>query len=153
MQGVTDALIQLVKQSADNDSSWPKAHEGLHQKHRDTAKTLLGSSCGPMEQMLDREFASLREVLNAQSRMGGLSKDLLDLVSGLGEVWSSQLVDAAFKARGKPSEWLDAREALLVDVGELGAMVRWGESQKKLAAKLPAFGARTVVTGFVARTA
>lgn len=153
MQGVTDALINLVKLAAENDSSWLKAHEALHLKHRETAKALLGESAGPMEQMLDRELASLREVLNAQSRMGGLSKDLLDLVSGLGEVWSSQLVDAAFKARGQPSEWLDAREALLVDVGDLGAMVRWGESQKKLSLRLPSFGPRTVVTGFVARTA
>ena len=152
MQGVTDALINLVKQAAANDPAWPAGHQALRAKHQDTARALLGPHAGPMVEMLEREFASLKEVLNAQSRMGGLSKDLLDLVSGLGEVWSSQLVDAALKARGQDSSWLDAREVLLVDVGELGAMVRWEESAKKLAAKLPKFARRTIVTGFVART-
>lgn len=149
MSGVTDALISLVKQAAARDAKWPDALAALEKKHVETAKTLLGDVAAPVVEKLMAEFASLRDLLNAQSLIGAVSNDLMDLVSGLGEVWSSTIVDATIRSRGETSKWLDAREVLVVEKSELGAMVQWEESRKKLGAS---FGERTIVTGFVART-
>ena len=152
MQGVTDALINLVKLAASRDAAWKDALLALQIRHVDTAQTLLGASSGPVLDRLREEFASLEDLLHAQSLVGAVSGDLLDLVSGLGEVWSSTLVDAALRARGSVSRWLDAREVLVVEKSDLGAMVQWEVSQQKLNAHLGVLGERTIVTGFVART-
>jgi aspartokinase/homoserine dehydrogenase 1 len=92
------------------------------------------------------------DLLHAQSLVGSVTADLLELISGLGEVWSSRLVDAAVRARGAPSTRLDAREVLIVDKTELGAIVQWDASQRRLAQHLAGQPNRTIVTGFVART-
>lgn len=149
MQGVTDALISLVKLAAARDASWRNALETLEKRHIETAQTLLGAHAGPVLEKFRVEFASLRDLLHAQSLVGAVSNDLLDLVSGLGEVWSSTMVDAGIRARGAASRWLDAREVLVVEKSDLGAMVQWDVSSQKLGRDL---GARTIVTGFVART-
>lgn len=152
MKGVTDALIDLVKQAANRDVKWRDALLALEVKHVDAARALLGEKVEPVLEKLRAEFASLRDLLHAQSLVGAVSNDLLELVSGLGEVWSSTLVDATFRARGAPSRWLDAREVLVVEKSELGAMVQWETSTQKLISHLGAPGERTIVTGFVART-
>lgn len=152
MKGVTDALIDLVKQAANRDVKWRDALLALEVKHVEAARALLGEKVEPVLEKLRAEFASLRDLLHAQSLVGAVSNDLLDLVSGLGEVWSSTLVDATFRARGAASRWLDAREVLVVEKSELGAMVQWETSTQKLIAHLGVPGERTIVTGFVART-
>lgn len=153
MQGVTDALIALVKQAAVKDGdAWKPGVASLAQKHRDTAEALLGKAAAPLQERLTQEFQALHDLLHAQSLVGAVSPDLLDLVSGLGEVWSSLMLDACLRARGAASQWLDAREVLVVEQGELGAMVDWDASQAKLARALPEPGERVIITGFIART-
>jgi len=152
MQGVTDALIELVKLAAATDARWPEALAALQHRHVTTAETLLGSKAGPVLTKFATEFAALRDLLHAQSLIGAVSPDLLDLVSGLGEVWSSTMVDAGLRARGAPSTWLDARDVLVVEKTELGAIVQWNVSQERVAGHLGAMPPRTIVTGFVART-
>ena len=152
MRGVTDALIALARQAAARDERWREALAQLEGRHAQAATELLGADAAPVLQALRGEFASLAELLQAQTRVGALSNDLLDLVSGLGEVWSSQLVDAAVRARGQPSRWLDAREVLVVEKTDLGAMVQWKASADLLRERFGTPGPRTIVTGFVART-
>lgn len=152
MQGVTDALLALVHQAARGDPAWEPGCDALEHRHLETAQTLLGVAAdGPCRQ-LNADFVTLRQLLRTQALVGAESTDLAELISGLGEVFSSRLVAAAFEARGLPARWLDARDVLVVDKTELGAMVRWDESQRRLDALGPK-PPRTVVTGFVARTA
>lgn len=152
LQGVTDALIELVKQAANKEPRWLAGLETLHQRHATTATALLGANAAPITDWLAQEFRSLHDLLHAQSLVGSVTADLLELISGLGEVWSSRLVDAAVRARGAPSTRLDAREVLIVDKTELGAIVQWDASQRRLAQHLAGQPNRTIVTGFVART-
>jgi aspartokinase/homoserine dehydrogenase 1 len=149
MQGVTDALLNVVRQAAHRDEAWKAAALALEEKHLTTAHALLSEVAGPVVERLTHEFSLFRDVLKAQAAIGAISVDLLELVSGLGEVWSSLLIDAAIRRRGQPSRWLDAREVLVVEKGELGALVDWDATAKKLG---PQSSVRTVVTGFVART-
>ncbi|MEQ1894491.1 MAG: aspartate kinase, partial [Planctomycetota bacterium] len=151
MQGVTDALIALTKKAAVRDEGWKQELEHLGLRHLDAAAALAGDAADALRARLEGEFASLHDLLHAQALVGVVSQDLLDLVQGLGEVWSSLLLDAALRARGAASHWLDAREVLVIESGELGALVDWPVSEQKLAAALPSGTPRAVVTGFIAR--
>lgn len=151
MQGVTDALIALVKTAAARDT-WRSALETLAARHLDAARELLGPTAEPVVTRLEQEFRALHDLLHAQSLVGAVSNDLLELVSGLGEVWAALLLDATLNARWAPCSFLDARDVLVVDKTELGALVDWDLSGAKLAHVLPDPGARVVVTGFIART-
>ncbi len=152
MSGVTDALIALVRQAAARDAGWSAAFAKLCDKHRAAARELLVSSAEPVLTVLEAEFVSLHDILHAQALVGHVSDDLQDIVQGLGEVWSSLLLDAALCARGARSLRIDAREVLVVEPGELGAVVDWEASRARLAVVAPNPPERVVVTGFVART-
>ncbi len=150
MKGVTDALIALVHQAACRDAAWNAGLTALLERHREAARALLEHPKGVVER-LEAEFHSLHDLLHAQSLIGAVSSDLLELVSGLGEVWSSQLLHACMLARGVRCVWLDAREVLVVEHSDLGARVDWELSAARLRDQLPDSPERVVVTGFIAR--
>lgn len=153
MRGVTDTLIALANLAAtEEQESWqPKACE-LQQAHLTAADALLGTDVGLVSEQLAIGFAELHELLHAQSLIGAVSPDLLRLISGLGEIWSAQLVDAKLRARGADSQWLDARKVLVVEHNDLGATVQWQESERRLQEHKPKTTRHTIVSGFVART-
>jgi aspartokinase/homoserine dehydrogenase 1 len=151
MSKVTDALIDLCKQAAAKDARWKDGLKTLGDKHRAAAKELAAPN-DAVHDRLEAELRSLHELLHAQGQVGAISDDLMDLVQGLGEVWSSLLLDAHFRARGEPTAWLDAREVLVIDKDELGAAVDYAISSSKLKALCPAPVRRVIITGFIART-
>ena len=153
MRGVTDALIALTTLAAtDSQQAWQAEARALEQAHRTAAETLLGDAVELVRQPLKKSFVELHDLLHAQSLIGAVSPDLLQLVSGLGEIWSAMLVDAGLRARGADSQWLDARKVLVVEHGDLGATVHWPESEQRLREFLPRATRHTIVSGFVART-
>jgi bifunctional aspartokinase / homoserine dehydrogenase 1 len=152
MSKVTDALIAVTKKAALRDPSWTQDAEALAQKHRQVARDLLGDQAGPTLERLDRELHGMLELLSAQAFLGALSDDLLDVIQGLGEVFSSMLLDAHLRSRGVATAWLDAREVLVVDKTSLGAMVDWTLSKQKLEAwRAGRSLQRVIITGFVTR--
>ena len=153
MRGVTDALIALTSAAASGaNSQWQAEADALEQEHLETAKALLGADTKLVASKLEEVFAELRELLHAQSLIGAVSPDLLRLISGLGEIWSAILVDATLRARGADSQWLDARDVLVVEHCDLGATVQWQETEQRLRQYKPTASRHTVVSGFVART-
>ncbi|MEO6598022.1 MAG: aspartate kinase, partial [Planctomycetota bacterium] len=152
LKGVTDALISLVHRAAARDANWRDRANELAARHTTAATTLLGANSEPMLEWLRGEFEALHDLLHAQALVGAVADDLLDFISGLGEVWSSRLVDAALRARGEPSFWLDAREVLVVEASDLGAIVQWDASRARLTERRQNGASRTVIPGFVART-
>jgi aspartokinase/homoserine dehydrogenase 1 len=152
MQGVTDSLISLVQRAAARDEEWRSELDVLAQRHRETARLLIKGDAAPLLERFDIEFRSLSDLLHAQAVIGAVSPDILDLVSGLGEVWSSVILDAVMRHRGASSVLVDAREVLVVEKGELGAMVDWRRSSEKFEATLALNPSRLITTGFIART-
>jgi bifunctional aspartokinase / homoserine dehydrogenase 1 len=152
MQGMTDALIGLVQQAAARDGRWRENLERIRTRHLQTANELLGDKAQAMLEWLHCESADLADVLHALALMGTSSREAMDLVQGLGEVWSSRLLAAYLVAHGESGDWLDARELLVVRPEELGVMVDWPRSQlgfDNWIARTPS--QRVIVTGFVAR--
>lgn len=151
MQGVTDALIQLVTLAAAQNPRWETSLEALKTRHLETVRQLLTTQAHELELRLLGEFQTLHALLRAQSLLGAVSSDLMDLISGLGEVWSAQMLHAVLEQRTQ-TRWLDARDILVVDKGELGAMVEWELSHNRFASRMLEAPRRVVITGFVART-
>ncbi len=149
MRGVTDALIALVGQAAAR-ADFSSAIAQLKHLHQTAAHELLGAS--PFDTWLDAQFGTLAELLHAQSLVGAVSDDLHEAIVGLGEVWSSRLVAEVLRAKGAQVSWLDARDVLVVEKSDLGALVDWSRSSTQFAAAVPAEAERVIVTGFVART-
>lgn len=152
MQGVTDALIDLVAAAARREIGWREQLRDLEQRHLQAATALLDGELPAYAEWLAAECANVADVLHALKLMGTSSREALELLQGMGEVWSSRLLAAHLRARGQVAEWLDAREVLSVRHEELGAMVDWPRSQAAFAAwreQHPA--ARIIATGYVAR--
>ncbi len=153
MQGVTDAMIELTRR-ASSKSDWQVHWQMLRDRHLETADALLGESAGATRQWLQTQFDELQRTLQALSVLGTSNADVLDPISGLGEVFSSKLVHACLQSIGADHALLDAREVLVVRREELGAAVNWDASAELLAEWRKRHPQqRIIVTGFVARDA
>ena len=149
MKGVTDALIGIANAAAEG-GDWQPALEALRQKHVDAANALLDNS-SETQDWLQAEFAQLAELLRAVGLLRQPGRAAFERIQGMGEVLSSRLLQAHLRERGGDYALLDAREVLVVQPGELGVIVDWEESAKRLAAwRLAHPQARAVATGFVA---
>ena len=151
MQGVTDTLIGLTRTAAAK-GDWSLQMAALKQRHLDTAAELLGHEAAAFATALDQSFADLSHLLRGVELLGTVPAEIEELVSGLGEVWSAQMLAAHFRAQGEGAVFLDAREVLRVTHTELNVAVEWLPSEKRVAEFRRAHPARRyVVTGFIAR--
>jgi len=150
LQGVTDTLLELVRTAAERREGLEEGMEGLFQRHWEVAEGVDASE--ELRTILNRESGELRALLHAQGLLGSPSADLQDLISGMGELWSARILQAALRDAGAEVELLDAREVLVVEPGELGPVVNWEMSRERLLLwKREHPGARVVATGFIAR--
>ncbi len=153
MQGVTDALTALAR-IAGEGGEWQDAWSKLRDRHFSEALRLDPDAKHGLIGWLDGEFSAFSAVLDAVASRAALQPHEFAQIQGMGEVWSSRLMQAALG--GEAAGWarLDAREVLVVHPGELGVAVDWHETRKRFAAWRLAHPQRdVVVTGFVARDA
>ena len=149
MQGTTDALIGLAEAAAQG-RDWQAALDGLRQRHLQAADALLESPAATRD-WIDAQCAQLAELLRAVGLLRQPGRAAFERIHGMGEVLSSRLLHAHLRERGGDYALLDAREVLVVRPGELGVIVDWQESARRLADwKLAHPQSRAVATGFVA---
>lgn len=149
MQGVTDALIGVADAAA-GGGDWQAALEALRQRHADAARALLDAP-DETRDWLDAQFTQLAELLRAVGLLRQPGRAAFERIQGMGEVLSSRLLHAHLRERGGDYALLDARDVLVVQPGELGVIVDWQESARRLAAWRQAHPqSRAVATGFVA---
>ncbi|MCM2278862.1 MAG: bifunctional aspartate kinase/homoserine dehydrogenase I [Oligoflexia bacterium] len=155
MKGVTDGLIRLVEAARLRDPSFSKLLEELRARHVQTIGALLlaGEAREGLLRRIEADFKELEEVLRGVWLVRSAADRIIELVSGYGEVWSAQILDALLREQGQRSAWLDAREVLVVEPQELSVTVDWEASTLKLEAWLAAHPEELlVITGFVAST-
>ena len=157
MQGVTDALTALAHESVAG-RDWHDAWSRLRDRHFAEAHKLDPLAAHGLVAWLDGEFSALSALLSriaddgAAQSVPALPAHDLAAVQGLGEVWSSRLLQAALG--GEAAGWarLDARDVLMVHPGELGVAVDWPKTRERFGAWRARNANRdVVVTGFVAR--
>ena len=152
MHKVTDALIELVDLAKTRDDAYLARADALRARHVEALEVLL-----PIEQqfldVLESDFKDIKEVLRGVYLSRTYSDRTLDLITGHGELWSAQLLNAHLNASGITSSWLDARTLLVVEPGDTMVSVDWARSQSQTAAWLKDLKTDwVVITGFIAST-
>ena len=128
-KGVTDALLALVSQAERQDEGFRAGLDALRARHAAIAGELLTAEVA--ERWLagfDRDRRDIEGILQAVRLTRSASRNIHDVVSGYGEIWSTRLFGAFYAsrgARGGETRWLDARGIVVVEWGPLGPMVRW----------------------------
>ena len=157
-KGVTDSLLAGVAQAERRDAAWREGLIALRQRHERIATSLLAKAA--VDTYLagfDRDLQDLEGILQAVSLTRSASRNVTDLISGYGEIWSTRLFREFYAGRGQRSgevRWLDAREVVVVEWGPLGPMVQWEESRQRIHAAIPAtFAGTVIITGFIAADA
>jgi bifunctional aspartokinase / homoserine dehydrogenase 1 len=154
MAGTTDELLAVTSQAASGQSGWPERLAALEKRHLETAAGLLddedvlAATCS----RLGKIFKDLRQLLASLELMGTAPTEVVELISGLGEVMSAELLTARFHQLKAEAVFVDAREILRTRPTALMTAVDWQASGRLLSdfrARLPA--TRYVITGFVCR--
>jgi aspartokinase/homoserine dehydrogenase 1 len=155
MSGVTDALLGLVSGAAARDESYAERLHALKTRHLETAAALglAAAREKALAEAVENDFRELEEVLRGVWIARLQSEPIAEFVSGHGELWSARFLDALLGEKGCPSDWLDARAALVVEADARGVAVDWDASREKLTRWLKGREPDPlVVTGYVAST-
>jgi len=172
--GMTDALVGVITASVE---SIEEAEEKLNQAIERQTSILLElvpnrpDLTDPVIANFQSDRKGIKAMLTAVHMMRGVPPQTLELVAGLGEVWSAQTLKSYLKFAGQLADWVDARDVLIVadtaslaGLGEKGVATDtinpiWGESSDRLASWWKTtFGEETasapflVITGFVCST-
>jgi aspartokinase/homoserine dehydrogenase 1 len=154
MSKVTDALIDIVESARRRDEGYRGKMVELKARHlQATANLLPADKQGAMIKVFEADFAEIEEVLRGVWLTRTSPERTAELISGYGEIWSAQLLNAFLNSEGVESAWLDARSVLVVEPGESSVTVDWLSSRRKIGEWLAKTTASTVIiTGFVAST-
>lgn len=157
--GVTDDLVQIVAKAGARDSSYREDLELLRQRHLMLVAALLEAdvlTCQIAEaarSALACDLDEAADVLRAAWVLRHCPAGAVDMISGLGELWSARLLAACLTGNGEDVEWLDARQVLVVEKVDGRARVDWVASRQNLSKWRSALARdpeTLVVTGFIA---
>lgn len=157
MAKVTDALLATAKAAGagDRERALELSRE-LRERHYNTASELVGTGLfTQLHARLEADFDALDELLRGIVAVGELTPRTSDHVAAFGEILSSQLVAAAFKARRMPSVHVDSRDCIVTDHSYTRAIPQLDETNqnlKKLVQPLINDGLVPVMGGFVGAT-
>ena len=154
-KGVTDELLALVAKAERQDPDFVAGLAPLRDRHAAIARELLThDAAAAWLSDFDRDSADIEGILKAVRLTRSAARNIHDVVSGYGEIWSTRLFREFYSGRtGRSGEvrWLDAREVVVVESGPLGPMVQWAASNERIASAIePGFDGTVIITGFIA---
>mmetsp|Transcript_50042 Transcript_50042/g.85688 ORF Transcript_50042/g.85688 Transcript_50042/m.85688 type:complete len:947 (+) Transcript_50042:79-2919(+) len=179
MGGMTDFLIKVVD-SALVDLEKANMNLDAAVERQIAVLTALAPPeiTAPVEARIRNDAKDILSVVQSLRMINMVPPVTMEVVTGFGEIWSAQTLNAYLETRGVPCEWIDAREVLVVKsdssgLGEKGAastggvLPLWAETSSRMAKWWNTVGRAkgfldldysvtspiVVVTGFVASTA
>src|SRR6185503_10972293 len=154
MSGVTNALIESVHLAATHDDSYLHKLQALENRHLDNITALKLRNEQTLSETVVSDFNAIKEVLRGVWITRLASERIIEFVSGHGELWSAQLLHAYLQSQHHRTQWLDARQILIVESNANAVTVDWETSKQKLQAwrsDVPETDF-LVITGFIAST-
>ena len=136
---VTDLLLDSVHAAASGGFAEAEAKlEEIRTKHRLCVADVLKSSpaqAAAILQTIESDLKDIADLLRAVQLMRTPHEQILELVSGYGEVWSANIMAEAMRHEGLPFVFLNARDVLIVTEDNMGSTtVHWDESEALLGA-------------------
>ena len=116
--GATNGLLDIAHKAANGELlAALTVIEGLRDRHLREAAALLDGSTDAEDLALDiaTSFDELAHLAEAFRTLGYLTPRSLDTVAAIGELLSSQLVAAALRGCGLPTQFVDARRVMLTN--------------------------------------
>jgi aspartokinase/homoserine dehydrogenase 1 len=158
MAKTTDALLQLVAAAEQSGTDTKSRMSAIASRYEATVAALLRAEiAAPVLESFRAELRDIGDLLQAVAVIRQASERARDMVSGYGELWSSRLLAAYLKDRAaaagdaRPVRWVDARQLIIIERGEMGPTVQWDASRANAARLFPAdVHGISVVTGFIA---
>lgn len=154
--GVTDQLIDLLDSAKANDKKYLNKLKQLKSIHQDLISSLLldPPSKKTLEVLIEADFNDLGNILNTVRITKSYSLQILDLVSGLGEIWSTHIMCGLLEKMGHHPTWLDSRKTLISETLLTGPSIDWQQSKENLLTELKDLNEHNllVIPGFVAST-
>lgn len=134
---VTDLLLDSVHAAAAGKVDIiEEKMKAIEDKHRACLADILASDPAVCERILGNVLSDLKdikELLRAVLLMRTAHEQILEMVSGYGEIWSAQIMAEAMKKEGLPFVFLNARDVLCVSEHDsIGTVVQWDISERKL---------------------
>ena len=134
---VTDLLLDMVHAAANG------RHEEIIEKmsiilskHKLCVSDILSNDekrANDILKGIESDLKDITDLLRAVHLMRTAHEQILELVSGYGEIWSATIMAEAMRQAGIPFVFLNARDVLFVsEQDNLGTKVYWEESEKKL---------------------
>jgi len=157
MSGVTDALLGVAAAAGGGrvEDALTRLDQ-LRERHIAAARTLAAQDAnGPLGQQIGAQFDDLTALARALAVLREVSPRTLDVVAAAGELLSSRIVAAALAEAGVPSEWVDARRAIITTGDHTRAVPLATETDAALRASVRAVvdgGRVPVLGGFVGST-
>src|SRR5690554_5556217 len=154
MRGMTDQLLGLIDRAAARDPVDETLAE-LAARYETAARDLLdGAAAEEVIAAFRKDLADIESVLKALALVRAASPRSRALVGGFGEIWSARLLTATLRRRADITRqvvFVDARDVLVIEPGEMGPIVVWEEARRRVAPILPSdFDGIAVITGFIA---
>lgn len=152
MAGVTDKLIELTKFAAARDESYINGLRAIREQHEATARELLSSErARAFVDVLEKDIVEITDVLKATWTLKTASEQVVEIVSGYGEIWSAQLLAHHLQDIKTKSDWIDARKVIFVESSEAGPVVLWEVNSKAIQSQPEMFDKDIAVfTGYIA---
>jgi aspartate kinase len=117
MSKVTDRLVETSRLASEGqgDAAAQLLAE-LRTRHLDTVSSLVtGAELDALSQRLGEDFDALTATVRGLAEHRDVTPAITDVILAAGELASSRMVAAAFRARGVKAAWVDARKALITD--------------------------------------
>ena len=157
MSGVTDALLGVAASAGGGrvDDALARLDQ-LRERHIAAAHALAPKDArGQLGQQIEQQFDDLTALARALAVLREVSPRTLDVVAAAGELLSSRIVTAALAGADVPSEWVDARRAIITTGDHTRALPLAIETDAALRASVRAAvdaGRVPVLGGFVGST-
>jgi aspartate kinase len=157
MSGVTDALLGVAAAAGGGrvDDALARLDQ-LRDRHIAAAHALAPEEAkSALGQQIDQQFEDLTALARALAVLREVSPRTLDVVAAAGELLSSRIVAAALAGADVPSEWVDARRAIITTGDHTRALPLATETDAALRTSVRAVvdaGRVPVLGGFVGST-
>ncbi len=130
--GVTDLLLHAAALAAAGDESYREKMLLIEQRHLDTVKQLIPVvQQSQMLSLVKKSCNEMEDICNGIYLLRELTPRTRDRISSYGELLSSQIIAAKFKADGVAATWKDSRELILTNSAFTAAEVDFTETSRR----------------------
>ena len=130
--GVTDALLECSRLAASADETYKTKLQQVEHRHLQTVKELIPiTQQSSVLSQVKKLCNEMEDICNGIFLLRELSEQTKDRIVSYGEILSSQIIAAKFKAELGGCEWKDSREIIITDSNFGAAIVDFTITNKK----------------------